>query len=418
MLGLTLASAMAQVLNAAAAPVLARIYGPGAFGRFSVYLAVVSILAVPSSLCYEAAVPIPVARANAVSLFRMAFWLNPAWALLLFGLGWSFPGCLVSSLASLAPVWGLTCLGICTMGMYQAMTAWALRERDYPLLARFRWHQGALQPALKLGLGRVANGMGLVLGDIFGRAIACLVLAWRLRVVLRAPLDRPELARWFGQMRRFRAFAMVSGAATLLNTLAQYLPMLLFAQRYAADQAGRFGLAQSLVGLPMVLLGQAVTQVCVGEAAAMIRRGDPGLPGYLRATLRRAALVGGGPILLVALWGPGLFAQVFGATWRGAGEYARLLSPMYLLQFLAAPVSGTTRLLEAQGFQLLWDSARVVALAAWFLLSAHLAWSDRAAILAFGVGMAVMYLVNIGMVLALARRPAGPEGPKESSREP
>jgi len=419
-LAIGLAGVLAQVLNAVLTPVLARIFSPAQFGLFSIYYAFLAIITVISSLRYELAVPLPVEQADAVHLLQVAFWLSQGWALALYGLGLGFPGCLVAPLEGLRPIWGITCLGIASMGMYQAITAWALREQDYLLLAGFRCQQGALQPASKLGLGWYGQGSGLILGDILGRWAANLVLAWRLRGVLFVWPGQAERAGWWRQMRRYRAFPLVSGISGILNALGLYLPMLLFARLFSADRVGLFGLAQTLIGLPMLLIGQAMTQVYTGQAAGLIRNGDPGLARYLRRTLRRLLLVGAGPVLLVAGFGPAVFTLVFGPKWQGAGEYVRLLTPMYLVQFVASPISGTTNLLEAQGFQLLWDGGRLLALGLWFALAAVRGWDDRTALLAFGLCMGLMYLVNIGMVLALARRlaPAGPGFEKESFRAP
>jgi O-antigen/teichoic acid export membrane protein len=406
-LAIGLAGVLAQVLNAVLTPVLARIYSPAQFGLFAIYYAFMAIIAVISSLRYELAIPLPAERSDAVHLLRVAFWLSQAWALVLFALGLGFPGSLVPPLDGLRPIWGITCLGVASIGMYQAITAWALREQDYLLLAGFRCQQGALQPASKLGLGWCGQGAGLILGDVLGRWAANLALVWGVRAELFAWPGRADRAAWWRQMGRYRAFPLVSGPSGILNALGLYLPMLLFARLFSADRVGLFGLAQTLIGLPVLLIGQGMTQVYTGQAAELVRRGDPGLSAYLRGTLRKLLLVGAAPVLLVAGFGPALFALVFGPKWQGAGDYVRLLTPMYLAQFVASPVSGTTYLLEAQGVQLLWDGGRVLVLGLWFALATVRAWNDRTALLMFSLFMGLMYLINIVLVLTLARSHPG-----------
>jgi O-antigen/teichoic acid export membrane protein len=45
------------------------------------------------------------------------------------------------------------------------------------------------------------------------------------------------------------------------------------------------------------------------------------------------------PLLTLLLFGPQLFAFLFGETWRTAGVYAQILAPAFAIRFIVSPVS-------------------------------------------------------------------------------
>jgi O-antigen/teichoic acid export membrane protein len=59
---------------------------------------------------------------------------------------------------------------------------------------------------------------------------------------------------------------------------------------------------------------------------------------------------------MVAFIAPWVFMFVFGQQWTEAGAYLRILTPMYLLQFVSIPVSATLLVFERQKLQFLRDS--------------------------------------------------------------
>lgn len=414
-----LAGVVAQLFNLLAMPLLARMFDPADFGLFSIYFSFLSIFAVLSSMRYELAIPIPSAREDGMVLLRVAFWMNAVWASLLFAAGRLWPRLLVPPLDGLRGIWGLACLGILTIGIYQAITAWGIRERDYGLLASFRIHQGVAQPVVKAAFGWAGLRFGLILGDILGRLAASVVLVFKIRRELFGGFGRKELHSWWRLICLYRNFPLIGGWSGVLNTVGLYLPMLLFARLYAADKAGMLGLSQTLVGMPMILVGQALTQVYTGEIARLAREANPALPAYLSRAARKLLFAGFFPILAIAMLGPLVFGWVFGAKWIRAGEYVRLLAPMYISQFVSSPISGAINLLEAQGVQLGWDAARVMVLIGWYVLSQRLGWDDRISLIVYSWAMAVLYGLHVMLVLGVSRRRfthLGPSAPKTPTR--
>ena len=75
----------------------------------------------------------------------------------------------------------------------------------------------------------------------------------------------------------------------------------------------------------------------------------------MRGNVLRLLAVGALPAVVLIVFGPSLFALVFGAEWTEAGRYAQILKKSYLAQFAVIPVSSILALTQRQGQQLGWS---------------------------------------------------------------
>ena len=109
--------------------------------------------------------------------------------------------------------------------------------------------------------------------------------------------------------------------------------------------AGFWGLALRYLKAPATLVGTAVSQ-------ALYPRLTQSTPAEAQRAVRQVmALLGALALVLMLvllLVGPWLFATVFGAQWRDAGELARALAPYIAAHFVAAPLAVVTMAWQSQ----------------------------------------------------------------------
>ena len=74
------------------------------------------------------------------------------------------------------------------------------------------------------------------------------------------------------------------------------------------------------------------------------------------------------PFGLFALIAPDLFEIVFGKNWRTAGEYAQILTPMFLLRFISNPLSNMFLIAEKQKLELLLQTILLLATGLCFVM--------------------------------------------------
>jgi lipopolysaccharide exporter len=333
------AAAVGQAAIVIAAPLLARLYDPQAFGVFSVYAAVLSIMVGVASLRFDLAIPIARDASEAVQLLALSVAIAAVSSLLVaLGLAaWASPaGATVVTGAPMPSLWLLP-VALLVAAAAQALSSWAVYSRQFAALGRMRALQGVAQAAGQTVLGLLgAGGLGLVVGDVIGRAAGMEQLFRRLFETLRSL--RPTRAGMARGARDHWGFARVMTVATLLSALSLQVPFLLIPVLFDLPSSGQFFLAYRMLVLPATLVGTAVSQVFFGEASS--RRYDPSKLHDLAFNVTISLFVFSIPTYaLAAAGGPTLFTAVFGSQWELAGEYARIMAPWLILWSVASPIS-------------------------------------------------------------------------------
>lgn len=350
-LALGSAAAIGQVVSIATAPILTRLYDPAAYGVLAVFSSVVALLAALSTLRYELAIPLPEGSHEARVLVRLCLCLVVA-ASTLSWLAWSIWGGSLASLFGVPTLGGYAALvgvAVLLMGAYATLGAWAVRSRAYTLIARTRLTQSVSGIATSMALGFAGLGpIGLLLGNIANGAAGIASLArlfWRERpaapAALRSTLGMAACAK------RYRRFPLYSTWQTLLGTAGQYAPPVVFSSVFGGSVAGYYALATRLCLLPMIVIGQSMSQVFFGEAASLRSdaRGLAALTDNAAGWLAAISI----PVFGVLLaFGPAIFTSMLGPEWAAAGLYSRLMAPWLAVATVSTSLSFLPMVLERQ----------------------------------------------------------------------
>lgn len=408
-------TAIGQALVIGASPLLTRIYTPEDFGLLGAYVAVLSLFVAVASLRYHLAIPLPAEERDGFALLLVSLACVAVVSLLLFLVLSLFAAHVLSLLgaADLINHSWILAFGVLGAGSYQALTYWAIRRQAFRPLAATKITQGVVLTISQIGLGLLTAGpFGLLLGDALGRSAGTGVLA---RLSFKGAMSRAR-TNWTNiraLLVRYRRFPTYSTLSALLNTGGLQLPAILILSFYGPQVAGWYALTMRVLGIPMSLIGTSASHVFTSSIAEKARLGQSSASFYARTALR-LLLIGLPIAALIAVLGPQAFAFVFSSEWSQAGTYARILAPMFLVQFVASPLSQTINVLERQDIQFAWDAGRLVLVVGSLLLANGLGWSPTTAIGAMSSALALAYiaLVLISWRLAAATR----KGSKHSER--
>ncbi len=399
---------LGQAVLVACSPLLTRLYTPAEFGVLAVFIAASSMLLNVMTLRYEYAIPscrTDDEAAGMVALCAMVTLLVSAALALtlplvqdslvdylampdLRGLLWLLPAMML--------VWGLTL----------PLGGWSIRNGTFRRNAVGNFAQFASQGIAPLALGVAFGGSGsLVLGYAMGPLA-------RLAGFLVAP-PRPSSLRWrriefarlCGLARRFWRYPVFSGSSALLQNASQMLPSILIAILYGPAAAGIFGLAQRIMGLPLRMLADAASSVFLAEIARADRRVTHQL--FIR-TSTTFLCVGVAGMLPVMLFGPQLFALVFGESWRATGEITQILVPLYLARFVVTPVSQILNVYRQQHMHFLSSILNCLMLALSFWAGWHFMLSLHSTVLLYALGSTASFMLYfVSAWYAATARPAG-----------
>lgn len=353
-------SLIGQGIAFAVSPILTRMYTTADFGLMTVFVSVISILGTGVLFRMDAAIPLPKTNRVAAGIAWWALGLTTAGSVLIWLLGPVVAAPLGRLFESpgLAGVWWLVAIGTFMVGVDQVLLTWMVREKRYRALGLRNGLQGVGQSAAQLALGEtVLRSTGLLIGQVIGR-IAAVGGLFSSGGLLRQ--KRPDRALMRESISRYRRFPLISSWSALINVLGQQAPFLVISAYYGNVVVGLLGLTLRVMVAPASLLGQAVGRVFQGEASAAIRDRDRRLGPIVVANVRILGILGAPVAVIVMIFGPTIFRFVFGAEWTEAGTYAQILALGFLAQLAVSPVSQTLLILERQGTQLAWDSARLV----------------------------------------------------------
>jgi len=334
---LTGGTVLGQGLVVLASPVLTRLYSPADFGILGVYTSLVAVLAVAASLRYELAIPLPRDDDRAAGLLTLSVSLVALNSLLLWGAVVMVSESALDSMgfAPLRPY--LWTLPLCLLGggVYQALNYWGVRQKAFGTIARSKLNQNLGMLAIQGGSGLLGLGpIGLVVGDMVGRAAGCGNLIQRLHVsnVLVRGLSNIGLSA-----SAYRKFPLIMLWAALLNIVALQAPLVVLPYYFGLAATGLYFLAYRVLNLPISMLSNSVSQVFFAEIA---RSPDKEHMKAVTRDVTRMMTAAGFPIYIgLAVVGPQAFGLAFGQRWTEVGLYARWLAPAVFLRLIASTLS-------------------------------------------------------------------------------
>jgi len=393
-----------QAIVIASSPLLTRLFTPVEFGHFAVFAALISIAGVAACWRFEFAVPVLRADADAAAMIDAAALATVLMALMtaLVVLAFGDRFARLVEAEALAPWLWLLPVAVLAWGLGSLGSYWSLRRGTYRANGLNRTLTHGSQAGGQLALGVLGAGMpGLIVGYLFGYGVrlchyvAATAAADRRLFAQQRPRDIWRVAR-----RSWR-YPVFSAPSSLLLTFCEMAPAIVIAALFGPAMAGWYALAHRLMGLPVKLLGEAASQVFLGEGRDLA--GADLHHFFLRTFCLFVGLgaIGMLPLLFVA---PPLFALLFGEAWREAGVIVQLLVPLHLARFVAVPVSQLLIVLQRQEIQFVGASINVVALLASFGVGHLLSLDSTTTILLFSSASAAAFALVVLISWVLVRQ--------------
>lgn len=360
-------AAGAQALTLAVSPVLTRTYSAADYGEWALFAVVVALLVPFASAFYELAIVRAASDEEASSLAVGCALICLTLSVVIlaaFGAVSSFQaGRDLLHRLPFPSIWlALLPVSLLELVAFNVSLHWLNRQGAYSDIVQLRMMQSGLVGALQILLGfRIASADGLILGTILGQGVS---LAWtgyrragdlrrirssvsfeRLRAALKANADNPRF--------------LLPGV--FMDVLSTNAPVMLLGAYASTSVVGNFNLTRRVLDLPVTTISAAISQIFYKDYSAFHHKSAI---RELRASVVKLwiglALVGLVPTLIVEIWGPQLFALIFGPNWVPAGQISRILMPMFYVQFVVAATSTLPLIFEMQRLIFKFSALRVI----------------------------------------------------------
>lgn len=322
-----------QLLFFIASPMLIERYGAEGFGLFALSYAIVSIGGNLAALKIEALIVAAKNQSLAEELTAASLVCSLIVTSAGFVLWKLFLSHFFKSTALMADTAWVTLFATILQAWVSVLSALATRQSLFGHLAINKF----------LAFGVIAF-FGLYSPSEFyagGLVFSILISAACQFIILAVPLSRILIGMSFTRyhsdtVSEIKSAVLLIFPATALDVVSQQLPVLIISSTFGVAMLGMYSLAARVVYAPFSSISSAVSTVFMSHFS---RAGNAQRESLLIKTWGKLAIIGAVIYIPVMVFGPMLFAIVYGPEWEMAGQIARILALVVVFNMVFSPTS-------------------------------------------------------------------------------
>jgi O-antigen/teichoic acid export membrane protein len=338
---LSAGTTFAQLISIGTAPVLYRIYDKVDYGTLGLYMAITGVIGVFSTMQYLQ----PILLEKEDDDAKKIMWLNriintviTSLVLLLVFLFGELVGRLFNNEA-ITPWLYLVPISIFFSGQNEIFRVWANRKKKYKIMSFNAILTALLVPAVSITTGLLYIGpLGLFLGLLTSQVIPPIVL-------LIALTKNEDLGlKYFSwneikiKAKAYSDFPLYSLPSEFISRFINQLPVFMLSTYAGPAVVGVYNLSVRMLGLPVQLVGGAISEVFKQKAIQDYKE-IGNFNNIFIKTFKTLGIISLIPIIVILLYGPELFAFVFGLEWIESGVLAQILITVFMLKLIISPLS-------------------------------------------------------------------------------
>ena len=343
-------SALSQVLNFIAIPVLARIFTPEHFGVVATISSISAILLVISSGRYQLAIPLPKNFLDGFSILILCIAVSLAFNLFIL-LAIVFVKAYVFSSINLLYVIVIPLMTFLS-AVINAFTFWYTREKHFKTIFWGRIILAAMTICSQLVLSMIwGASAGIFFSGIFIGTVSAIIF-FCINIIADRTKWNFSIESLTQNALRYKRFPLVEIWGALLNTISGNFPNLFLTNYWSVWHVGQYSMMQKLIIAPSGAFSTSVSQVFFGKISEAKNKGEK---IYLESKriYKLLFFIGLVPFALISIGGKNIFSILLGDQWAVSGVFSQVLSVGFLFQFAYQPLGFLLIVLEKQSL-LVW----------------------------------------------------------------
>ncbi|MBJ9958149.1 lipopolysaccharide biosynthesis protein [Acinetobacter courvalinii] len=354
---------LAQLITILFIPIITRLFSPADFGQYTLFIAILGFFGVISCLRYEIAISIPERKQDAIHLVVGGSYILIGMVLI--------SSIIVTFAGFLFPLeigkLGLTTnlkyipLGLLLLGTYNLLSYYALREKNYSIVAQTKVAQVSFISLSQI-LFHNFGAKALILGYVIGQTIGSISLFRKFRKDLL--VTKISFKRIKELLIEYKNFPLYSTWGAMLNNLGQSVPIILFSLFFGTKIAGLYALSYRLLVVPLGTVSSAVSSYFFSIAREQIANKKIDITIFqIISILSKLSF----PFFLLLLFlNKDIYILIFGDKWGEVATFVKILVPWLGCVFVISPISMFMEILEHQGenliFQIILFMSRALAI--------------------------------------------------------
>jgi O-antigen/teichoic acid export membrane protein len=338
---------IAQSISYLLSPVISRLYTPEEMSYLTLFIKIVSFLAVISTARYEIAFPIPKRDEHAFSLYRKSFFfikiivLLSVIAVLLFDV-FEIQKIYLESILYFIPI------GIFLVAFNSQGLNWAIRMEDYKSINTSKILQSSANSIFCVLFGFLSFGeYGLLISFVISLILSNIPY-WRVFSRTKKMMYSFKLkGRDFAILKSYSDFPFINLPHVMMDLTKELFIALFLIYYFDKEVLGLYDFSYRMLRLPIAIIGASLSQVLFKKVVDLINDKQP-IYRLVRKTVVVLFLISVLPFGILFFYGSEIFGFVFGDNWREAGVYSEIMAPWLMMNFIVSPLSQIPTVLNKQ----------------------------------------------------------------------
>lgn len=398
---LMVGTVFSQLIVVAFTPILSRVFTPEDFTTLEQFTMLLNILVVVITGKYEFAIMHPKEKEDARHILFLAIVLALIGSIIVMFVG-IFCGDYIGNYynnSDFGEIFWI--LGPClfAFAMFNITSYWFSRQKKYVFSSGSKIINSCTSEPTKVMLSKVSLGStGLIIGTTIGQIIGAVYSFFQFRKNEPKGLQFIEFDRLKSNALRYKDYPMISIWGSILNRLAQWAHIGIFAQFYGLVAIGWMALSRRIVQAPLNIISGSYSQVFFQKISEIENPID--LKKTYYQALRQLTALSAAIIGIAYIIPDNTIGWIFGEAWMPAINYLRILTIWYAFNFVTSSLSFVSLRIEMQKIAFLLDLLHFIIIYGSIFLAYHFHYNEYDATVILVMAKVIYFTINL-LVLSI-----------------
>lgn len=397
MMGGNFFSVLVTILSS---PLVSRLYTPQMFGRYAIFLSIVSIISIIATLRLENIFFFLSEIREIINGFYLISLINTVFSIFVFLVLIFLNNTIL--IKELEYLWLFSIpLLVFLQAEYFVIKNFISKNGYYKILVTGALFKTIIINAIFIFFSGFTTG-ALIVGSAIGQLGELIILFYYFNKIVQPNIKIININSMKTILLRYKKFPLYSLPAELVNSYSNQNPIIMLNFFFGQTEVGYFTIVQRIFGVPLKVISSAIGEVFRREAVKAYEcKGN--FTKEIKNTFLGLFILGIIPLILILFFSDDIVPIVFGSKWKNAASYLQILSIMFLFQFAISPLGYSLYISEKQHVNLYWQILLLIAttlaisLGAWF--------NDVTfALINFSISYSILYLIYLFLILKYSKK--------------
>ena len=375
-------------------PVLSRLYGPEPRGIYGTYVVITNITQQIACFRYDYSIVVADDDDEAGGAFVLSVGLAVLFSIAISLLTWPFVpqlGALFNLTDGAENTLWMVPLTTLICGITTALNYFNVRHEKYKVISVANIIRVCVMLTVQIVMGFMGAGCW---GMIVGQFLSYFFGNFRMVMTLKGRIHRYMFRLDFLKKiaKKNIAYPKYMLPSAMANSLALSMMGLVIPARFGQTMNGYYSQINTLLGQPLVLVSQSVSQVFLKGAAVDKHNGEK-LSRTFNTVAKWLALLSIVPFGILLLWGDPILPWFLGEEWKPITGYIKYLTPLFMVRFVVTPLTSSAIALGRQKASMIWQFCLLASVGIPSILSFVFSMTFEQYLLAASLPMAAAYII-------------------------